>query len=486
METALKKHRISDKQLAYLMITALFALVLIMVYVGRWAVPCADDYSYGTQVHQEYLESGSVFSAVGAAGKTISNIYRSWQGTFSACFMMAVQPAVFGESLYFLTPIIMLCSLLGGIFCLFCTVLPEIFGVKRHAALLCAACVGILCTQLVPSPVQGFYWYNGAVYYTFYYGLFLAAIALAVLCVKRGGIVKNIVLCFLCVFIGGGNYVTALSSVMLAVGFIALLRLLKDMRWKRLVLPAAFLIAAFAVSALAPGNAVRQATSDNSAGVVGAILLSFEMGARYSVSWLSFPLIGTLLFISPVLCRALADSQFNFRFPAIFSLLSYCLISAMFCPPIYAAGNVGDKRLVNIIYFAYVLLWVLNVLYWMGWIVRKKEARTEKNSANAVMTIVMLAVLSLSFALGILFGNTYTSLMALGLIRSGDGQLYYECAQRRTEILKDDSIDNAELEDYPVKPYLLFFDDVTNDPLDWKNMAAAEYYGKASVVLKGN
>ena len=477
------KKGLSYKLLTWLMVAALLLLTAVMIYTGRYAVPCADDFNYGTQVHRSFVETGSVAAALSAAFKTVAGFYTGWQGTFSACFMMAVQPAVFGEQLYFLTPVIMLSSLLAGLFCFCCVVLPEVFGVKKHIAALCAACVGILCTQLVPSPVQGFFWYNGAVYYTFFYGLFLMSIALAVLVVKKGGLVRTALLCALAAFIGGGNYVTALSSAMLAVGFIVLLALMKNAGFKRLILPTLCLLAAFAVSILAPGNAVRQAAAGESMGAVKAVAESFKTGMSYSFSWLSVPLLGSVVFLIPALWQEAKSSKFAFRFPLAVSLLSYCFLSAMFCPSIYALGNEGDKRLVNIIFFAYVLLWVLNVFYWLGWIARKKQLQPGVGRISLVKTVVLLGVMGIGYGAGLFLGNSYTSLMAVGLLRSGDAQLYYDSAMERTEILKDETVTDAVLKDYPVKPYLLFFDDVTTDPNDWRNTAAAEYYGKNSVVL---
>ena len=42
----------------------------------------------------------------------------------------------------------------------------------------------LLQTQLLPSPVEGFWWYNSAIYYTFYHALMLVAAALSVRIVR--------------------------------------------------------------------------------------------------------------------------------------------------------------------------------------------------------------------------------------------------------------------------------------------------------------
>ena len=55
--------------------------------------------------------------------------------------------------------------------------------------------------------------------------------------------------------------------------------------------------------------------------------------------------------------------------------------------------------------------------------------------------------------------------------------------RQRLEILKDPEIKDALLRDFPKKPYVLFFDDITYDPEDWRNQNMSGYYHKDSVRL---
>lgn len=73
--------------------------------------------------------------------------------------------------------------------------------------------------------------------------------------------------------------------------------------------------------------------------------------------------------------------------------------------------------------------------------------------------------------------------MALGTVRSGEAQTYYACAQERLEKFKNGVAEDLMLEPYPVLPYVMFFDDFSTDPEDWKNTAVCAYYGENSVAL---
>ena len=475
------KRTLSYKLLFFIFLAVLAALLVPLLVVGGYAVPCADDYSYGFEAHKVFTETGSVVKALFTGARHVAEVYEIWQGTFSAIFLFSVQPAVFGEKLYALTAPLMLAALTAGSFALCMTLFPKVFGADKYASGAIAAAVTIACTQFLPSPVQGFFWYNGAVYYTFFYGLSLLTFALGIRSVRdgRGGAL----LCLLCAFLGGGNYVTALGCVIVGVSSWLLLLLRRDRRRKRLLLPLLCLLAAFAVSIAAPGNAIRQATVETHPTAFEAILLSFKNCLAYSREWFSLPLIGVLIMTLPLLWQSAGNSRFAFRFPLLVSAYSFCLLSAMFCPPIYALGNVGEFRLLNILYFAYVLGWFVNAFYWAGWLCKKLGKRSNEKGARLVPTLIAAGICAALCFLSVVQGTGFTSVGAVGLLRSGEAAAFHETALSRLDTLTDPSVADAVLEDYPTHPYLLFYDDISVDPTDWHNIDMASFYGKNSVTL---
>lgn len=480
----MKKSALSYKALFILATVILCVFLVPMLTAGMYAVPCADDYSYGYEAHKVFIETGSVFKALLRGLEHVGEVYKIWQGTYSAIFLFSVQPAIFGEELYALTGFIMLFSLTAGCIAVCFALFRRVFGLDKYlAGCIGCACV-IACTQLLPSPVQGFYWYNGAVFYTFFYALSLIAFALGIKCMTGGKKASYVWLCILCAILGGSNYVTALNCAIVVVSAAAPLAIVHDTRWKKLILPAVILFAGFGISVAAPGNFIRQATVADSPNAIEAIFMSFAQCAEYSLRWLSPAFIAILILILPLLWNGAENSSFGFRFPLLVSLYSYCVLSAMFCPPIYALGNVGEFRLLNIIFFAYVLTVIINIFYWLGW-AAKKFNRANK-SKNGIRLLPLIACGAVSLALIALFvfgGGSLTSVSALGILRSGEAQAFYECAERRLAVLNDDAVRDAELEEYPSHPYLLYYDDITADPSDWENTDMASFYGKDSVRL---
>lgn len=55
--------------------------------------------------------------------------------------------------------------------------------------------------------------------------------------------------------------------------------------------------------------------------------------------------------------------------------------------------------------------------------------------------------------------------------------------EERLEILLDDTISDAELKEFTVKPYLLFYEDIEPDAKIWKNLRMRDYYRKNTVRL---
>lgn len=480
----LTSRSVSLRVLAALVLAALMLCLIPLLLMGRYDVPCADDFNYGLNAHLALRQGASFFQVLGAALERTLVTYRIWQGSYSAVFLMCLQPAVFSEGLYCLTPFLMLGSLLGGLFCLSSLLFRRVLGLPRSLGLIFAGTLGLLWILLVPVPVQSFYWFNGSIYYTFYFGVSLAALALAVRQAQKGGHVLS--LCLLAFFLGGGNLVTGLSLAILAVSsLVLLLAFRRREQARRLFLPALVLLLCFAVNIAAPGNAVRaQSVEGHVPNAVAAVLGSFRAAAVCGVRWLRLPMLAALLFLALLFWRAVPASSFSFRFPGLVSQYSFCLYAAMFCPSMYALGSIGEWRLTDIIFYAYLLLLAMNLLYWTGWFSRRRERARELRQPGLLSSFACLALCLLCLLVSAKVGGGVSVASAVTSLHSGQAAAYARENRERLLILEDEQIRDAELLPYSDAPYLLFFDDITTDPENWRNQGVSVFYGKDSVVLK--
>ena len=477
--------RLSYRALAAVLIAVLILSLVPMLLLSPFTTACADDYSFSVGVHAVWAESSSLVKVLQAAAHTAAESYYAWQGSYSAIFLMALQPAVFGEALYALTPALMLLALAGGLFSLCAVLFGRVFHAPRGFGSCVAALLMLVSVQLAPSPVQGFYWYNGSVYYTFFFGLSLVSFALALYTADIGGVWRIALLSLLNLLLGGGNYVTALNAALIFTLLTLALRLFKR-RWARLLAPLGCLLLGLAVSAAAPGNAVRGAAFADTPGALEAVLLSFPAAADAALRFFSLPVAGVMLLIGFLAWQAAPETRIRFRLPGLITLLSVCLFAAQFTPTLYAMGSSGDGRLTDILFYAFLLLLALNVFYWVGWLRQRVSARVGDGRV-ALLPLCGACLLSLSCAAGFIFsGHGFTSLMALGELRSGEAAAYRAVTDERLTLLRDPAIPDAVLPAYPSQPYLLYFDDITPDPDDWRNLAVTAYYGKNSVVLEGD
>ena len=78
--------------------------------------------------------------------------------------------------------------------------------------------------------------------------------------------------------------------------------------------------------------------------------------------------------------------------------------------------------------------------------------------------------------------STSSSSALLSLVK-GEATEYLKENESRWDIYTDDSVQNAEVEDFFVKPYVLYHDDITEDETDWRNSTVAGFFGKDSVKL---
>ena len=475
-----------------LSLLALILLLLPMLKAAQYDVPSADDYSNGYETNRAWVGDHSLISVFKAAAKTTRSIYMKWQGTFTAVFLFTLNPMIFGEQYYQIGPWLILAMLLAGIFVLTFAVWQKGFAASKTEALVIAVIWSVLCTQFLPRASQGIYWYTGAVYYTFFFGMAAAAYALLLRFILReaesSGIGKLAAASLLLAFIGGGNLVTGLTTAVLLVSMEAILMLMKNRDWKALLIPTACFFASFIVNVAAPGNSLRQRYFVQYS-LMRSVFVSFREAAVFFGRWFTLPVIALILMLIPVFWRIISRTGCSFRLPGLVSLYSVCLTGVMFFPPIYAMtehnlDHLG--RIINIIYFGMVFLVIFNLFYWMGWLAKRGTLKEKlfPASAGGKYSIAYFLVLLLIFAFGMTQIKWFdtTSISAVRSYRSGQMGNYWHTYQLRLKILKDPEVRDAVLKRFPSRPYILYYQELSEKPRNNANIS--RWYDKDSVVIR--
>ncbi len=486
------KLQLPEKAVALLVVAAVALMLVPMLVVARYNVPCADDYHYGASTYHTWQATHSLAAVLRAAGEKVAERYANWQGTYSAMFLMALQPAVFGNGFYALVPFLTLGMLAAGT-CFFClSLFTKLLGASRWQALVLALVWLGVDTQLLPSAVQGFYWYNGAIFYTFFFGVQLFYFGLVARCLAaqhapRGRSAACVAgLCVLGLFLGGGNLVTAFGTLLILACVLCLLALCKNRRWRVLVLPFLCLAAGFAINVCAPGNRVRQAAEGGTPLFAPlAVWRAIQEAVLQFDKNLTLPILLALVFLAPVLWNAAANAHLSFRWPLLFFVFTFGLYAAQFCPTWYALKQAGPARLLDIIFYSAFFWMAVNLFYFLGWLQRRlwaENGAVPQGRYTIGFVAVTAALLAVScFAMRDMLN--FTSIQALNALRTGQAQQYHAEFEARVEILEDTAQPDAVLQPYSVRPRVLFFDDATPYADNWRNEALRDYYGKRSVVV---
>ncbi len=472
------------------LIWAVLLISLIpLLDLARYSHSCADDYSYGLLTHQAWVNSHDLFAVLRAACQKVALNYMDWQGSFSAMFIFALQPAIFGEQFYWIGTWVLLGSLIFGTVFLCRSFFGKLLG-KMDLGMLFSGLLLLLQIQLMPSPVNSLYWWNGASYYTLFYSLMLVQMGMCIRLLTDPGPARGRVAlgCLLGLLLGGGNYVTALLTFEMSLLFLLFSFLLRKRRGSLLLIFAVF-CASFLISVAAPGNAVRQ-TNFTQNTVWGAILSSYVRATPRAREWTRAPLLMALLFMVPLiwrLCREKLPNGLKLLPAAGLLFVLYSAYASAYTPPQFAMpGYPIPGRIDNICFFlwytvaflaeAVVIAAVQGLLPCLGW---------ERGLLPKVTPVILAAM--------VFCGALYTvhhwrareydylsSTLAMSCLRDGSAAQFDAEADARIALLQSGQ-SRVILAPYSVKPSMLFFDDIAESPEDWRNGSVAQFYGLEEV-----
>lgn len=483
-----------EKILSYLLLIVLVVNLLPVMVLGRYNHPNGDDYYYGGVTRKEWAESGNILKVLQKAAQGVALEYGQWQGTYSAMFLMYLPPNIWGDAAYRLVTAGMLLLLSGGILVFLKSVICRY--AKGSAALwrAASAIAILLCVETVPSQGETFFWYNGSMYYTGFFSVALLFLSLLLTQMKERKNYRAVLLLVLAVFLAGGNYTSLLPLMILTLSLC--LYLIARRQKPRAMECAAIclvLLGAFAVSALAPGNAVRQGDMWKIP-AWKAVLKSLLQGGRYLQSWLGVWWLMAALALTPFFLRHYGETDLSFRFPVPVVVFSYGVFCSMSCPTFYTMNSTGPARSVAIVYYGFIL-WTLFLYYYvLGALyrlwerkgrpnpLRKKDPSGQKfrTTLQTSLALALSALLILQIANGAL--SNCTTAKAVKLLANGEAKAYEEEYRRRMDILRDASIQKVEFSPYIHQPDMLYVGDFTGDGEHPTNRAAAAYFQKESIA----
>lgn len=477
-------------------IVALCMVVTPLLILGFYDYPCADDWSFGADVYQCIKSGGNIFEIIATVIEVVFLWRIKGEPRFANAFLGALQPGIWGEGFYWITPWLMIGSIIVSEITLACCFLKSqgrINIFKIIPIVVPSLMIQLLC---VPYPVETFYWWTGAVNYTFIYSVSLILFVLFWNLTKEqngkaAAIVKIVIGIILAVVVGADNYATSLSMVCLFVSFSIMLGIRKRKAfWK--TLPITLVITFCLVICLAaPGNQVRLESEfgGSTIGAGNAVLMSLYRTALNIYSWTEPKIIIMLLLIAPFLWFALKETEYEFRNPALFTAYTFGLYASQVVATMYVGANTGGERMADILYYAYHVWILLNAGYWVGWIQRKQAAWPPaltglRNAVRRVGTVRWFFAMGILLTICMSFGiKTTSTYRACAWLLKGDAKAYAEAWEERIKVLHDETVKEVYFAPLPGHSGdMIFYADFQSGE-NWINTACACYYEKDHVGL---
>ena len=484
---------------------ALCVVLIPLLMLAKYNYPSADDWSYGRDAYQAIRDGAGFATVMKISAQTTVRYYMGWEGRFMNAFFASLQPGIWGEQYYGVVAWLMLGGLILGelVFCASLFTHPD--GKNRLLWLPIVIPTLILQILYTPSVVESFYWYTGAVNYTFVFGLAMALTALFIGLAlgkwkgwKFG--VAAFFSCVLAVVVGGDNFSTSLSTCLimltLSIYFMFINKKALLRTWYITLLTGGCLM----ICLLAPGNAARLEGNfggSTTGNPLSAVWMSLVRSFTNIYSWTNLKIVLMIVIILPFVWMAVKNTDYQFRWPGVFTLVTFGIYASQITATMYVDGTTGGGRMAAILYYSYHVWLVANVCYWTGWLCRVRQkwpAVMEKGFAAAgpavrrflipycaVVGVILVSIIYITDLKNISSYNAYRDW------RQGWAQQYALEWEQRLEVLRDESITQVEFAPLSVYPETIQYTDLQSEEgYTWVNSACARYYGKEYVHIVEN
>ena len=464
-----------------------------VLYISRYARPVLDDFDYGLYI-QDSVENGfNIFGILKGAWESCKHLYETWQGTYASCFIMPLHPGMISEKCYGLTTWILVGMLLGAFWILILTIKKNYFKTKKLKVFYWALLMTVVLALGMPYPVEGLYWYVGAMHYIPWVATTVINMAVILKLyhsdVKKKNIWLLILSCILSFVTSGGNQCTAFANILLV--FLAVIVFAIKKQKKYIVSSFIVSVIGFIIMWIAPGNDVRQ-SHFNPPGVVGTLTECVKYAVNFALEWSNLILLAIVILFIPLIiqmAKAAKDSVLC-KYPLITVLSSVMVYCGMLCVPYYGTAQMGPYRLINIIWVYFVVAVIFDACIVVGALERKYDVLASIDRIIEDQSIYTKALI-FTICAGMIFcfssSNTKmdsTSYEAVKEVLRNEAQIYAAEFDARLEIYMDDSIKDVVLTPLTTHPRLLFMEDLTSDENYWTNDSVAAFYDKNSVKVQ--
>jgi hypothetical protein len=457
---------------------AILLAVAVMLIYTYYAVAMADDYCRaGLPANLDWLAR-------------VKKLYMEWSGRWAVHSLYVL---TFPKIAITSTSYSLLLLFSGPIwFLIFYITAHILFGnaMRRGEKAFLALILTVIFWASMPGPGETWYWLTGSIEYQIPFLLMSCCLLILTGSLNSSSYIK-IISCIgaaiLAVLVTGFNELIGLLLLgLLSVGIIL------SLFWRRLdaalgfASVLGFTAIGLAVNVLAPGTAVHAAVSTNPYNFSTAIRLVFLEPGQSPLPWLGQPSMlwfTILVLTSPGFLSRLPTWVRTPRTSAVrlwlvfVPLIGLAAVHLTLLAADYAQGVDAPTRILNIAYAVFLIGWFASLIP-VGLL--STETAVPDQSLGKALHLVAAVMLPVSIVLG---ANVMSGLSSL----RKTAREFAPAMAARQVMMRAAAENNAhqggpiELSPIASNPKLFFWNDITEDPEDWRNECFARFYRVGSV-----
>ena len=349
----LKNREVQEKLVFLFLLIALIVAIIPLLVIAHYNSMSADDYSFGALPQSVFDNTHSILAVLTSQITESARSWHKWQGTYFSEWLMSSLLGLFGKNHYYMGAYISLGGMVVAEIVSFHLILKKLYDSPFYQNGILIFSVLITQILFMPAPNEGFYWFCGAIVYTFIYSLCILWFGLTVLLwdqkiSKRSVCLIEAAIVLLLIAIGGSNYITGILVLVIVFLQIVMAFVIKHRHRILFSINGVLYLAAFLLNVLAPGNQKRQATSGTTTGAIKSIVLALMEAANCITQWTILPFIIIGLLLVPFIWRMVSKKSYRYPLPLLVTIISYGVFASLFVPNIYALGGIGAGRNLNI------------------------------------------------------------------------------------------------------------------------------------------
>ncbi len=429
---------------------------LPMLEISKYNHSNADDFWMSSGAHFVWEETHSLFQTIGYGFQNAIAIWKNWDGCFLSMFIGGLPPVVFHEDYYKYTFVVLAGALLVSTAALLYVALVRLLRFPvSHYLMICIPML-VMFFNFSPSAKDAYYWWVGGINYTLFTSVFFLSQAFLLEYIVSSNKICLGIGSILAFAVGLGNLLSGLINPLVLVLEFAVLLLVYKKEKILYAIPVFCGIAGLLGNVLAPGNLIRGGSELFSQSVLGSIWGAIEASVGFIPHFYRKPMIWFFLFLLVVVFDAMRrkKTNFKFRYPLLFIVVSFGVYCAVFAPVVYAnSAFYGRCKIVS--FYVMMLMYLFDAIYLMGWFFTHYSIPVKEIAAK-VTIYVSLIILLVFCRVDELYFDCASAKESL---RIGQAQDFDQKVDERFRLYYDKSITDVEVEEITWIPPIFYWDE---------------------------